>query len=207
VIRLAEYLPRRERLHFAFLHIVRRLSIQRGLDPTGVEEGLVSSERRPGILVEWWHRCAREFVASLPRRANLPAQYPWPPPLHMAEDEDLMAVVVGLAPYVDTRAPAYPWYCDGWQELVAWALAGCPQDEHDRNAAKARAANASADRFAALDAEGRLDAVPADPKLDPPKLGVVQDAGPLFDSELPPLSLDMEAEYDDEPTDAEWSDR
>ena len=197
VYRISTFLPRRERLLFALLHIVRRMMVQQGHDPTTIEGRLaVDRYDQPGALVMWWRSCAREYLSTLPRRANHPADHPWPPTLVLAEDPELEIVVVHLAPYVDVQTPTYAWYCDGWCESVAWALAGCPHDERDRHAAKVRADNANADRLAALDAEGRADAMPIVVPAPEPKLRVVQDAGPLFSADLPPVSMDMEAELE-----------
>ena len=200
---ISSMIPRRERLLFAFLHIVRRLLIQKGHPPEECESKMcVDRYQEPGALVVWWRSCAREYLGPRPRRIDHPADAPWPPVMLLANDDEIALVCVAIARYVDTESPAYPWYCDGWRESVAWCVAGCPIDAQDRAAAAARVAGAVADkdRFAALDDEGRLDAEPIAPQ---PTLRVVQDspppAGPLFEQDLPPLVDDLEAELCGDP--------
>lgn len=202
---ISSLIPRRERLLFAFLHLVRRMMVQQGIEPGEVEAKMaVDRYDQPGALVMWWRSCAREYLARRPRRTDHPPDAPWPPVMMLANDDEIATICVALAHYIDVQSPAYPWYCDGWRESVAWCVAGCPIDAQDRAAAAARVASAVADkdRFAALDAEGRLDAEPI--VHTPPTLRVVQNspppAGPLFDGPQPDLCPDLEAElYGDEP--------
>ena len=143
---ISSFMGRRERLHFAFLHICKRIMIQQGQDPHEAER---TTGGRQGGHVTWWHELGRRILERNP------------PPLHLAEDEDLMAVVVPLSRGVDMTSDRWDFYPDGWRELVAWAAAGCPSDERDRTAARVRveaAARANDDRLAALPATGTDEA-------------------------------------------------
>jgi hypothetical protein len=133
----------------------------------------------------------------------------------MAEDDDLLAVVVPLSRRVDMDSQAYAYYPDGWQELVAWCQAGCPYDERDQIAARIRVQNVNMDRLAALPLTGSEETFGRDDieTASPPALRVVQEsAGPLFASDLAPVSMDLEADMEaehaakNEPIDADWED-
>lgn len=184
---ISTFMPRRDRLLFAWLHVVRRMLIQRGFEPVSAEAQMFGSNEKPGALTMWWRSVAREFVGPLPRRVTHPTDQPWPPTLVLAHDEEIMIVAIRVAQHVDAESTDYPWYCDGWRESVLWCHAGCPHDARDREAARVRVVNATADRFSALDTEGRLDAEPIKPALR-----IVQPNPPL--DELPPVSMDLEAE-------------
>lgn len=189
MFQISAFMGRRERLHFAFLHIVKRIWIEGGKDPSDCERTVIQDLHGH---VHWWKVSCKHLLHRTLE-------------MNLAEDEDLMAVVVPLSHRVAGESELWPWYPDGWQESVRWAQAGCPLDARDMASARTRAANAgtNADRMAALDTEGRLDAEPIVPS-SPPDLRIVQQyesAGPLFTPELPPVSMDLEADIE-----AEWED-
>jgi hypothetical protein len=126
--------------------------------------------------------------------------------MNEASLDEVASIVVPFARSIDRDSQVWRWYPDGWHPLVAWAAAGGTAEVRATSGLRVHASNATpSERTRAMSVEQRADAFERPPQR--PALRVVQDAGPLFGAELPPLSLDMEAEYDDEPTDAEWSER
>lgn len=171
---VAAFMGRRERLHFAFLHAVKRIWIETGNTPSDCERVVADNLRGH---VHWWRISCKHLLHRTLE-------------MHLAEDDDLMAVVVPLAGRVLLESDLWPWYPDGWQELVRWAQAGCPFDAGDVQAAKLRVVNANVDRLAALPAVGTDSAFGRDE--------VVEHAGPLF-GPPPTICDDLEAEIE-----AEW---
>jgi len=174
------------RFHFAFLAALKRSMIEKGGSPPLVETAMHNGH------VEWWGRCSRRTLGTHVA-------------MHEATLDETAAIVVPFAQSIDLDSQAWRWYPDGWHPLVAWAAAGGRGDVSSIGMRVASSGATAAERTRHMTPEERADAIGPPPQR--PALRVVQDGGPLFDGELPPLSLDMEAEYDDEPVDAEWTER